>query len=226
MRVDKEYFWDELYKWVEENLTHEGVEYIVSLMMEPYDNIINLLVPQMSSDEDKYFDIPANRTTDELRSSIEKSYPDIIRMDFSIDKSNENFWYISKNKEEPRLARRFHEPGSELEQPLAIARDIKELHARLSSYKNEELSKFLEENSDLRHVVRRCHIVEKLPYAEIQDNSIGSELMPIDMLRLKLSFFGAQKFDPRSDKWLRICMYQGAPLMHEINKSNDTWIYN
>ena len=71
--VDKEYFWDEMYKWVEENLTHEGVEYIVSLMMEPYDNIINLLVPQMSSDEDKYFDIPTNRTTDELKSSIEKS---------------------------------------------------------------------------------------------------------------------------------------------------------
>lgn len=224
--VNKEYFWDEMYKWVEENLTNEGVEYIVSLMMEPYDNIINLLVPQMSSDEDHYFDIPTNRSTDQLKSSIEKSYPDIIRMDFSIDKSNENFWYISKNKEEPRLASRFDEPGSELEQPLAIARDIKELHARLSSYKNEELSIFLEENSDLRHVVRRCHIVEKLPYAEIQDNSIGSELMPIDMLRLKLSFFGAQKFDPRSDKWLRICMYQGAPLMHEINKSNDTWIYN
>ena len=226
MKVDKEYFWDELYKWVEENLTHEGVEYIVSLMMEPYDNIISLLVPQMSSDEDKYFDIPANRTTYELKLSIERSYPNIIEMDFSIDKSNENFWYISKNKEEPRLARRFNEPGSELEQPLAIARDIKELYARLSSYKNEELSKFLEENSDLRHVVRRCHIVEKLPYAEIQDNSISSELMPIDMLRLKLSFFGAQKFDPRSDKWLRICMYQGAPLMHEISKSNDTWIYN
>ncbi len=223
---DEEYFWDEMYKWVEKNLSHEGVEYIVSLMMEPYDNIINLLVPQMSSDEDKYFDIPTKRSTDQLKSLIEKSYPDIIRMDFSIDKSNENFWYISKNKEEPRLARRFDEQGAELEQPLAIARDIKELHTRLSSHKNEELSKFLAENSDLRHVVRRCHIVEKLPYAEIQDNSIGSELMPIDMLRLKLSFFGAQKFDPRSDKWLRICMYQGAPLMHEINKSNDTWIYN
>ena len=181
--------------------------------MEPYDNIINLLVPQMSSDEDQYFNIPTNRSTDQLKSSIEKSYPDIIRMDFTIDKSNENFWYISKNKEEPRLASRFDEPGSELEQPLAIARDIKELHARLSSYKNKELSIFLEENSDLRHVVRRCHIVEKLPYAEIQDNSISSDLMPIDMLRLKLSFFGAQKFDPRSDKWLRICMYQGAPLM-------------
>ena len=101
-------------------------------------------------------------------------------MDFSMDKNNENFWYISKNKEEPRLASRFEERGAELEQPLAIARDIKELHVRLSSYKNDRLSKFLEENTDLRHIVRRCHIVQKLPYAEIQDNSIGSELMPID----------------------------------------------
>ena len=50
--------------------------------------------------------------------------------------------------------------------------------------------------------------------------------MPIDMLRLKLSFFGAQKFDPRSDKWLRICMYQGAPLMNEISQTNDKWIYS
>ena len=46
------------------------------------------------------------------------------------------------------------------------------------------------------------------------------------MLRLKLSFFGAVKFDPRSDKWLRINMYQGAPLPHEMKHSNDTWVYN
>ena len=46
------------------------------------------------------------------------------------------------------------------------------------------------EHNDLRHVVRRAFITEKFPYAEIQDNTIGSKLMPIDMLRLKLSFLG------------------------------------
>ena len=194
--------------------------------MEPYDNIVSHLVPQMSADEDQFFNIPTERSTKELKEIIEKSYPNILAIDFSIKKSNENFWFISKNKEEPRIANRFEEDGSQLEQPLAIARDIKELYNRLSLDKNQKLSKFLENNNDLRHIVRRCYVVEKLPYAEIQDNSIDAELMPIDMLRLKLSFFGAQKFDPRSDKWLRICMYQGAPLMHEINLSNDTWIYN
>ena len=221
-----EYFWNKTYKWIEENLSYEGIEYIVSLMMEPYDNIVSHLVPQMSADEDQFFNIPTERSTKELKEIIEKSYPNILVIDFSMKKSNENFWFISKNKEEPRIASRFEEDGSQLEQPLAIARDIKELYNRLSLDKNQKLSKFLENNNDLRHVVRRCYVLEKLPYAEIQDNSIDAELMPIDMLRLKLSFFGAQKFDPRSDKWLRICMYQGAPLMHEINLSNDTWIYN
>ena len=46
----------------------------------------------------------------------------------------------------------------------------------------------------LRHVVRRAFIAEKFPYSEIQDNTIGSKLVPIDMLRLKLSFFGAGKW--------------------------------
>ena len=88
------------------------------------------------------------------------------------------------------------------------------------------IGKFLMENKDLRHVVRRAFIIENFPYAEIQDNTIGSNLMPIDMLRLKLSFFGAVKFDPRSDKWLRINMFLGAPLPNELKNFNDDWIYN
>ena len=141
--------------------------------------------------------------------------------------NNQNFWFISKNKEEPRLANRFIENGSELEQPLAIARDIKKLYQTLADAKNSlSIGKFLSNNNELRHVVRRAFIVEKFPFSEIQDNIIGKSLVPIDMLRLKLSFFGALKFDPRSDKWLRICMFQGAPLPHELVNFDDYWIYN
>ena len=142
-------------------------------------------------------------------------------------KNNQNFWFISKNKEEPRFANRFKENGSELEQPLAIARDIKKLYERLSTYKNSsKIDKFLASNSDLRHVVRRAFVIEKFPYSEIQDNTIGKSIVPIDMLRLKLSFFGALKFDPRSDKWLRICMFQGAPFPEQLKNYDDYWVYN
>ena len=169
----------------------------------------------MSSEEEKFFNIPGERTVQDLRNILEEKYSGILKLDFEKKENNENFWFISKNKEEPRLANRYNEKGSELEQPLAIARDIKRLYERISNQKNSlNIGKFLIENNDLRHVVRRAFIIEKFPYSEIQDNIIGSNLIPIDMLRLKLSFFGAIKFDPRSDKWLRICMFQGLSLIH------------
>ena len=90
---------------------------------------------------------------------------------------------------------------------------------------NSTIAKFLSLNSELRHVVRRAFIIEKFPYSEIQDNTISKSIVPIDMLRLKLSFFGALKFDPRSDKWLRICMFQGAPLPNELRNYDEQWVY-
>ena len=101
------------------------------------------------------------------------------------------------------------------------------LYEKLIKHNQKEtVANFLLSNDSLRHVVRRAFIVEKFPYSEIQDNTIGASLVPIDMLRLKLSFFGAVKFDPRSDKWLRINMYQGAPLPHEKKFTNDSRVYN
>ena len=224
---EEDYAFNQIYKWIEKNLRDECIEYIVSMMMEPYDYITNPLLKSMSADEDKYFTIPTNKNVSDLRNILEDNYSDILKIDFEKKESNQNFWFISKNKEEPRLADRYLDKGAELEQPLAIARDICKLYARISNQKNSlKIGKFLIENNDLRHVVRRAFIVEKFPYAEIQDNTIGSNLMPIDMLRLKLSFFGAVKFDPRSDKWLRINMFQGAPLPKNLKKFDDYWVYN
>jgi len=221
------YIFDKLYNWAEENLSEEGVEYLVSIMMEPYNKITDPLISQMSSDEDSSFNIPVDRTINDLREIIEKNYSDILKIDFSKNENNKKFWFISKNKEEPRIGDRFEDNGSELEQPTAIARDIKKLYETISTLKNSlKVGNFLVQNNDLRHIVRRVFITEKYPYSEIQDNTIGSKLVPIDMLRLKLSFFGAVKFDPRSDKWLRICMFQGAPLPNELNSFNQYWIYN
>ena len=221
-----DYAFNEIYLWLEKNVCEECIEYVVSVMMEPYGNITNPLVSNMSSEEDKYFNIPTNRTVKELKNIIEKKYPNILEINFSQKENNQNFWFISKNKEEPRLADRFEEHGSELEQPLAIARDIKKLYEKLLSSSGDlKIAKFLSSNSDLRHVVRRAFIVENFPYSEIQDNTIGKNIVPIDMLRLKLSFFGALKFDPRSDKWLRICMFQGAPLPNELKNYDEQWVY-
>ena len=67
-----------------------------------------------------------------------------------------------------------------------------------------------------RHVVRRVQLVARHPYAEIRDNLVAADLRPIDLLRCKLSFFGASRFDPRSDLWLRIALFQGEPFPDEL----------
>ena len=197
------------------------------MMLEPFDDIVKPLISKMSSDEDQYFTIPTDRTVEDLQIIIEKRYSNILKINFEKKENYKNFWFISKNKEEPRYADRFEENGSDLEQPLAIARDIKKLHEILLVTKNSlTIDKFLVEHADLRHVTRRAFIIEKFPYSEIQDNTIGEKVIPIDMLRLKLSFFGALKFDPRSDKWLRICMFQGAPLPVDLKNFDPHWVYN
>ena len=222
-----EYPFNQIYLWLEKEVCDETIEYIVSMMMEPFDEIVKPLREKMSSDEEKYFRIPTNRTVLELKNILELRYPDILKINFKIKENFKNFWFISKNKEEPRYADRFEENGSKLEQPLAIARDIKILYNKLiNAEQGLSIYKFLLNNSDLRHVIRRAFIIEKFQYAEIQDNTISKNVIPIDMLRLKLSFFGALKFDPRSDKWLRICMFQGAPLPHELKNFSKQWVYN
>ena len=222
----KDYPFNEIYLWLEKETCEECIEYIVSIMMEPFGEIVQPLISQMSSEEEKYFNIPTERNVEDLKKILENKYSDILKIDFNKKDSNQKFWFISKNKEEPRLANRFEESGADLEQPLAIARDIKRLYERLLSLKNNlKINQFLIDNSDLRHVVRRAFIIENFPYSEIQDNTIGENIVPIDMLRLKLSFFGALKFDPRSDKWLRICMFQGAPLPNELKDYDEQWVY-
>jgi len=222
----KDYPFNEIYLWLEKETCEECIEYIVSIMMEPFGEIVQPLISQMSSEEEKYFNIPTERNVEDLKKILENKYSDILKIDFNKEDSNQKFWFISKNKEEPRLANRFEECGADLEQPLAIARDIKKLYERLLSLKNNlKINQFLIDNSDLRHVVRRAFIIENFPYSEIQDNTIGENIVPIDMLRLKLSFFGALKFDPRSDKWLRICMFQGAPLPNELKDYDEQWVY-
>jgi len=225
LKLEK-FFWNSTYEWVETNTQAECCEFIVSLLMEVYPDIVEPLSYEMSINEEDFFDFDSSRLIGDICALIEKRYAWLIDIDFEKKNNIFNFWYYSKNKQEPRMSDRFSEDGAERELPLAIARDINKLYLELKKYaESEPLSSYLLKNQEYRHVLRRIFICEKLPYSEIQDNTISKSLIPVDMLRLKLSFFGATRFDPRSDRWVRITMYQGAPLMKEIHQSDDTWSY-
>ena len=209
--------WDALYRFAEERLSLEGQEACIALLLEPHGAVIDDLAETMKADESVSYAIDGRMTCGALREIIKRRYGWASRIDFREPAANARFWYVSAEKLEPRLGERFEEDGSELEQPLATARDALALSAALQDEPAEtSVADLVLRRPEWRHAARRVQTVAKFPYAEIYDNLIGADLRPVDLLRAKLAFFGARNFDPRSDRWLRIALFAGEPLIEGI----------
>jgi hypothetical protein len=219
--------WDALWRWAEGALSLEGQELIASLMLEPYGALVDELANGMAADNTATFRIAGGMSIKDLRALLQNIYAWALDTDWAAPQNKARAWYVSEEKLEPRLGERFEEPIEAYEQPLAPGRDAAALFRALSHWPDEaQVAEFLLRHPQHRHVVRRAQITGRAPYAEIRDNTISDQVMPIDMLRCKLSFFGATQFDPRSDRWVRICMYGNAPLPFELTPSNaDFWVY-
>ncbi|MEO0773038.1 MAG: hypothetical protein AAFZ04_07640 [Pseudomonadota bacterium] len=213
--------WNALYLWAEETLSLEGQEMLVSLLLEPHGALVDDLCATMAADENANWRIDGTMTTTALRAILEDAYAWALTIDWAAEDRQARVWYVSENKLEPRLGERFDEPLDLYEQPLCPGRDAARLHADLTT--DEPLAAFLLRHPEHRHMARRAQIAARLPYSEIRDNTIDAAMLPIDMLRMKLSFFGASEFDPRSDRWVRITMFQHAPFPGDLATDTDDW---
>ncbi len=219
--------WDGLYEWSENNLSIEGQEQLVCLLLEPYAKLVDDLADRMGADESAASRIDGAMSLDRLRTIVEDIYGWALEIDWRAPENVARAWYISEEKLEPRLGERFEEPIEPYEQPMAPGRDAAVMHRDIEAWDREgTVAGFLLRHPEHRHIVRRAQIAARFPYAEIRDNTISAALMPIDLLRCKLSFFGATHFDPRSDRWVRINMFQHAPFPDELSGSDaDEWSY-
>lgn len=219
--------WDALLSWAEGQLTSEGQEWLASLMLEPYGDLVDGLGTCMSDSNPQANIIDGAMPMADLLGLIEQSYGWALDVDWTAPEQTAMAWYVSEEKLEPRLGNRFEEPIAAYEQPLAPARDAVDAYRKAQSYDPETTTAdFLEHHPECRHTVRRAQMARFAPYAEIRSNTIAEDILPINMLRAKLSFFGVTHFDPRSDRWVRVCMYAGAPYPTELSAQNcDQWIY-
>jgi len=209
--------WDAVYRFAEERFSLEGQEACVSLILEPQGALVDELGGTMKADETHGHAIDGGMSCGSLRQTLLDCYSWAAGIDFAAPAANARFWYVSAEKLEPRLGERFEEEGAELEQPLATARDALSLAAALAQEPAATpVAEFLLRQPEWRHAVRRAQIVARFPYSEIHDNLIGADLRPVDILRAKLAFFGARSFDPRSDRWVRIALFSGEPLIEDV----------
>ena len=219
--------WNELYLWAVANLTLEGQEALCSLMIEPHGDLVDDLAGEMAADERQAFAIDGTMRVDALAGLAARHFDWALTTDFGCADQTARFWYVSEEKLEPRLGERHEEDGAELEQRLGIGREVAMMMAALEAEPgNTLLAEFLLRHPEHRHAARRVQLAAKLPYAEIHDNVLSATMMPIDMLRCKLAFFGASRFDPKSDRWVRITMYADAPFPDEIaGMDADDWAW-
>lgn len=209
--------WDELWQWGEANLQIEAQEALLSLLLEPHGSIIDDLACCMSDSQTEFNQINGGMQIGQMNDLINDRYSWALDYNYKEQDECARFWYVSEDKLEPRLGERHSEPGHKQELPLDIGRQVSQLAGQLAGWnKNTPIAEFLLMHPQFRNIVRRLQKTINKPFAEIQDNLISAELMPIDMLRCKLAFFGANRFDPRSDRWVRISLFQGLPYPDEL----------
>ena len=215
--------WMDLLKFTTSNCNYDTQEIARVQLLELYPEISEKLAEDMSDVEE--MKINESQTLKELNSLIKKNYQWALEIDFSKKNNDYLFWYISAAKLEPRLGERYNEEGSELEQHLGVAKMAQKLHSQIQK-ENFDLSvaEYMILNPEFRGIIRRIQSLEQYPFAEVQDNILSKETIPINMLRFKLSFFGANRYDPKSDRWLSVSFFSGAPFLSNLNEQNvDSW---
>jgi len=221
----KPYPWNGIYQFVEDRFSLECQEMVVSLIIEPHGSLVDDLAETMSSVSTP--NLIADMPLSQLKGIVKDYYAWATSIDFTLTESQHHFWYYSEDKLEPRFGSRDVDEGSDQEMPLAIGRDAYELnHALLSVSDEMMVGEFVLSFPQFRHIIRRIQNTLQRPYSEVQDNLLDESMRPLDLLRFKLAFFGASKFDPKSDLWTRISMYQGAPMPDQLsNPDCDNWFF-
>lgn len=222
--LDRDDPWDHLWIWAESALSSEGQEQLVSLLFEPYPHLVDGLSDCMAADEARHMRIDGAMRTGQLSAIVRDIYDWALEIDWDDPEAQARVWYVSQEKLEPRLGERSDGDLNDYEQPLGPGRDVARMYADLRGSEAETVAAFLLRHPEHRHAARRAQVAARFPYAEIRDNTISSDMLPIDLLRAKLSYFGAGHFDPRSDRWVRVNMFQHAPFPNELAQAcSDDW---
>jgi hypothetical protein len=219
---------DAIFRWASQHLGLEAQELVVSLLIEPFGELVDNMGERFNAASEEDVWEPAMRLT-QLNTLIDRHYGWVNKIDFQDREETDRQWVYSEEKLEPRLGPRANDgvTDSETEMPLTVGWDIARLRGALQmSDLGQSVLQFCALHPRFRHTIRRIQNAEAHPYGEVADNVIAARFRPIDILRFKLAFFGVSKFDPKSDLWTRVNMYQGAPFPDELNSHwADQWAF-
>lgn len=216
--------WDDLLVWADDHCSLEAQELINTLLIELYPDLIDAVENELGCEE--ILELQPEVRASVLKQSIEQRFAWALDYDPKNPDHRYWFWYRSAEKEEPRLGVRTEEPGADREMQLAMGPRIHRTHQLLDAFLDRSprgsVVEFLLAHPGQKECVRRIQTMAATPYGEIQANLWHRGMKPMHLLRTKLSFFGASRFDPKSDRWVRVTLFQGAPLFCELFSDHGT----
>ena len=218
------YLWDQITCHALAKFSPDGAEMTLSLILEPYGDLIDDLEESLSLHDGT--PIRADQTLSDLRRRLVATYGWALGPDLSQERRR-HFWYVSAAKQEPRLGEIGEDEGDDKAFAFDYAFQARSLLAAIDSLPPDaDLGSLILHHPELLDLIERLEIQQSKPFAEIRENLVGPELVPLALLRCKLAFFGAAKFDPLSDKWLRVTLFQGAPSsIADLQETPDDWIF-
>jgi hypothetical protein len=218
--ANNQYVWASLTQYAEQHWHIETQEVINTLLIELYPELVDGFEEQMGVEESHQ--ITPEMPVADLIEIIEDKYEWALAIDFSKHESTGAFWYRSQEKMEPRLGQTNIDMGMEKEMSLAVGRLVRECYDQIDSYNQargqQNVAHFIMQNPTYSGIVARIQTMAQSHYGDIRENLVHADVLPIHLLRCKLSFFGVSKFDPRSRLWVRNTMFQGAPLISDFGK--------
>jgi len=218
--------WSKLLSWATAQLSCATQEILVTVLIELYPELVDSI--ECATPVDDALTLDPDMSVGELLALVERDYGWVMEQPAAQRDDDYFFWYRSAEKEEPRLGVRAQEAGAELEQPLDISRQVLRLHTKLKTQENDArtVAEFVAECIEYRALVRRIQTLASHAYGEIRHNLLARDMLPIDLMRAKLSMFGASKFDPKSNLWVRVTLYQGAPTLDDLSPEMvDDWAF-
>lgn len=206
----------------------ETQELLHSLLIELYPDLVDDLEDALCAEESMRL-IPGEPLA-EFRRTIERNYKWALDIDFDAPDSQAVFWYRSLEKSEPRLGQRGVDQGLEKAMCMSIALDVRRCYDRITASSRDgqcrSVAEFTMRYPEFRSIARRIQSLARQHYGDIHANLLDKNVLPIKLLRCKLSFFGVSKFDPKSRLWVRNTMFQGAPVVDDIGAEfSDDWYF-